>query len=287
MNSLLNAAGRNFTEDMLEIFNFVKSAFVGFTIVDFIDIILLAALFFTTVKFLKNRKAGSLLGGIVICLIIYALADIFKLSGLRSILSGVFQIGVFALVIIFQPEIRELLEKMGSGSLRGFRSLGDQSRKKQMHYNTIDNICKAVQILSVEKTGALIVIERTIRLDEIIHTGTAINADISDSLLRNLFYNRAPLHDGAVVIQEGRIAAAACILPLPKRTAVDPNLGTRHRAAVGLSEISDAIIIIVSEETGVISVASEAEMRRDFTPDGLRKYLISEILHDAPESDAN
>lgn len=280
MYTLLAAEPSGALFDFSSFFSFIGDAFSDLYFNDAVDILILTFLFALSYKFLRNRKAGALIVGIVICIVILVIATVFNLSGLRYLLSGIFQIGAIALIIIFQPEIRELLEKMGSGSLRGIRSFGDHGNKRRMQFRMIDHICKAVQILAVERTGALIVIERTTKLDDIISTGTELNADISDSLLRNLFFNRAPLHDGAVVIQDGRIAAASCILPLPKRTFVDSDLGTRHRAAIGLSETSDAIIIIVSEETGVISVAEETEMMRDFTPDTLRKYLHKELLHD-------
>ena len=134
--------------------------------------------------------------------------------------------------------------------------------------------------MSAERTGALIAISRTTQLDEVLHSGTTINADVSDSLIRNLFYNKAPLHDGALVIDGEKIVAAACILPLPKHTFVDSELGTRHRAAVGLSEVSDAVIIVVSEETGAISVAKESELIRNLTEDSLRKLLVKELVRD-------
>lgn len=258
----------------------IKSIINNFHWTDAVDIIILAMLFYFVFSFFRSRKAGTLLVGIFICVILYALAVFFDLSGVRYILSGVFQIGALAIVIIFQPEIRDLLETIGSGSLKGIRTFGDQARKKQLQYKAIDNICKAVHVMSAEKTGALIVIGRTTQLDDVTHTGISINADVSDYLIRNLFYNKAPLHDGAVVIEGNRIKAASCILPLPKHTQVNSELGTRHRAAVGMSEISDAIIIIVSEETGVISVAKESELKRDFTEDSLRKFLVKELVSD-------
>ena len=281
MYSLLEVTGGSLKEIFLSFIKFAKESFADFDyIFDTIDIILLTALFFVAVKFLKHRKAGALIAGIVVCLFVYAASIIFNINSIRYILAAVFDIGVIAVVILFQPEIRDILERMGSGSLKSFKMLSDPSSKNQAQYKIIDSICKAIQMLSVEKTGALIVIERTTQLDDVESTGTIINADISDSLLRNLFYDKAPLHDGAVIIDEGRVKAAACILPLPKRTPVDPALGTRHRAAVGLSEVSDAIIVIVSEETGVISVAKECELVRNFTYDSLRKYLYSELIGD-------
>ena len=281
MIGFLEIASDDLSQSLSGFFAYAKSAFVGFSIADAIDILLLTVLFYLAVKFLRNKKAGALILGIIICLAVFIIATLFELRGLRYILSGIFQIGALALVIIFQPELRELFERVGSGSLKGIRSFGDQSRKKQQQYKVVDNICKAVHVLSVERTGALIAIERTTQLEDAMHSGTLINADVTDSLIRNLFYDKAPLHDGAVIISDGRIAAAACILPLPKRTAVDGNLGTRHRAAVGLSEVSDAIIIVVSEETGVISVAKESELTRNFTSDSLRKYLCRELVRES------
>ena len=245
---------------------------------DGLDILILSLLFYFVLRFFKSRKAGTLIIGIFLCLILYVVAVEIGLTGVKYILSGVFKIGALAIIIIFQPEIRELLETIGSGSLKGIRNISELRRSKQAQFKAIDNICKAVHVMSAEKTGALIVIGRTTQLDDVLHTGIEINADVSDYLLRNLFYDKAPLHDGAVVIEGNRIKAAACILPLPKHTHVHNELGTRHRAAIGLSEVSDALTIIVSEETGVISVAKESELKRNFTEDSLRKFLVKELV---------
>ena len=288
MLTLLNISVSNLADIFYSFVEFAKQAFANFDFIfDTIDILLLTLLFFFAVRFLKNRKAGALIAGIVVCLLVYILATVFNISSIRYILSGIFEIGVLALIILFQPEIRDVLEKMGTGSLKGIKILGDNSSKNQSQYKAIDNICKAVQMLSMEKTGALIVIERTTQLDDILHSGTIINSDVTEALIRNIFFNHAPLHDGAVIIDEGKIVAAACILPLPKRTAVDSDLGTRHRAAVGISEVSDAITVVVSEETGVISVAKECKLMRDFTHDSLRKYLYQELINESAEEIAN
>lgn len=268
------------TEGISEFLGNAKSIFSNFHLTDAFDIIILALLFYFIFGFFKSRKAGTLIIGIFLCVVLYALALLFNLQGVRFILSGIFQIGAIAIIIIFQPEIRDLLEAIGSGSIKGIRTFKEQINTKQVQFKSIDNICKAVHVMSTEKTGALIVIGRTTQLDDITGSGISINADVSDYLLRNLFYDKAPLHDGAVVIENYRIKAAACILPLPRHTFVENELGTRHRAAVGLSEVSDAIIVIVSEETGVISVAKESELKRDFTEDSLRKYLIKELVGD-------
>ena len=279
MLSLMNVDVGSITDRLVYFFEYAKAAFLGFTFTDAIDILLLTVFFFFIFHFFRSRKTGTLILGITICLAVFIISTVFDLTGIRFILAGIFQIGALALVVIFQPEIRDFLERVGAGSISSIRSIGE-SKNKDKYYNTIENICRAVHVLSVEKTGALIVIERTTKLDEVLKSGTLINADVNDSLIRNLFYNKAPLHDGALVIEDGRIAAAACILPLPKRTYVDIDLGTRHRAAVGLSETSDAIIIVVSEETGTISVANECELIRNFTSDTLRKYLVKELIRE-------
>ena len=275
MNTLLVTTGK---ETLSQIIENAKGIFLNFQWTDAIDIILLALLFYFVLSFFKSRKAGTLLIGIFICLVLYTVAVFLNLSGIEYILSGVFKIGALAIIIIFQPEIRDLLDTIGSGSIKGIKTFSDQTRKKQAKYKAIDNICKAVHVMSKDKTGALIVIGRTAQLDDVTHSGIEINADVADYQIRNLFYNKAPLHDGAIVIEGNRIKAAACILPLPSHTYVHNDLGTRHRAAIGLSEISDAIIIIVSEETGIISVAKESELKRDFTEDSLRKFLVKELV---------
>ena len=284
MNTLLVTTGK---ETLSQIIENAKGIFLNFQWTDAIDIILLALLFYFVLSFFKSRKAGTLLIGIFICLVLYTVAVFLNLSGIEYILSGVFKIGALAIIIIFQPEIRDLLDTIGSGSIKGIKTFSDQTRKKQAKYKAIDNICKAVHVMSKDKTGALIVIGRTTQLDDVTHSGIEINADVSDYLIRNLFYNKAPLHAGAIVIEGNRIKAAACILPLPRHTYVHNDLGTRHRAAIGLSEISDAIIIIVSEETGIISVAKESELKRDFTEDSLRKFLVKELVAEKHNQENN
>lgn len=275
----LLSAGGSFADYIKSFFEFAKNAFNDFDpIFDTIDILLLTVLFAFVFKYIIHKRAGALIFGILICFVILVFASVFDLTGTKYILSGVFQIGVIAIVIIFQPEIRELLEKVGSGSINSIKGFGDGGESNRIQYKAIDAICKAVHILSMQKTGALIVISRNMSLDEIIHTGTEINADISDALIRNLFYDKSPLHDGAVIIDNGRIAAAACILPLTKRATVVQELGTRHRAAVGMTESNDAIVVVVSEETGIVSVAMDAELTRNYTNDTLRKLLIRELI---------
>ena len=256
----------------------IKHAFASFTVIDAIDIFLLSVILFFAFRFIRGRKVGVLLIGVVILLIITAGAFIFELSATHFVFSQLFKVGIIALIVIFQPEIREALEKVGTGSINGIMSFGDQKKKREMYYSAIEHICAAVGDLSGKKTGALIVISRTTKLDDIAQTGIAIDSNVNSFLLRNIFFNKAPLHDGAVVIDEARIVAAGCLLPLTRRTDVDSDLGTRHRAAIGMSETSDAIIIVVSEETGVISVAYDCTLTRNYTSDTLRKFLMQKII---------
>ena len=278
MNNFLDVNSHGVSGAFSEFFSSVKNSFTSFHITDAIDIILLSIILFLAFRFLKSRKAGALLIGVAIIFVLTAVTFIFDLDATYFIFSSILDVGVIALIIILQPEIRDALEKVGTGSVSGFISFSDQKKKRQLYSNAIDQICSAINDLSRSKTGALIVISRTTKLDEIIETGISINADVNSFLLRNIFYDKAPLHDGAVIIDDARIAAAGCLLPLTRRTDVDGDLGTRHRAAIGMSETSDAIIIVVSEETGVISVANDCSLTRNYTSESLRPYLMKKIL---------
>ena len=278
MNTLLEFSVAHLWDGVLTFWDFAKSAFLSFHWSDAIDILFMTILFVIAFKFLKSRKAGALIVGIVVCLVLFLIAKLLNLDGIQYILSGVFQFGILAIIILFQPEIRDALEKVGSGSISGFLSLREQKNKNQQYKVAIENITAAVRELSASKTGALMVIERTTQLDDITHTGITINSDVNAFLIRNIFFDKAPLHDGAIVIEGDKITTAGCLLPLTRRNDVDSDLGTRHRAAIGMSEASDAIIIVVSEETGTISVAFDCSLTRGFTPDSLRRYLMKKLL---------
>ena len=278
MNTLINISNSGVGEAFSAFFNSAKNAFLSFRVTDAIDIIILATILFVAFRFLKSRKAGASLLGVSVIIILTFVAFVFNLNATYFIFSSILKIGVLALVIIFQPEIRDALEKVGSGSVNGIMNFGDQKKKRQLYSKAIDQICVAVADLSRTKTGALIVISRTTKLDEITETGITLNADVNSFLLRNIFFNKAPLHDGAVVIDDMRIAAAGCLLPLTRRSDIDGDLGTRHRAAIGMSETSDAIIIVVSEETGTISVAYDCSLTRNYSSESLRPFLMQKIL---------
>ena len=250
-----------------------KEAFSSFGWLDAVDILLLTALLFFLFRFLISRKSASILIGVAVYFLFYVAASLIGLCATSSVLSGVFRYGLLVILILFQPELRELFERVGTGSINGVFSIGDSKKKEKLYYNAIDNICAAVNSLSVDATGALIVISRSVNLADIVESGIPINADVNAYLIRNLFYNKAPLHDGAVVITNARIEAAGCLLPLSRRTDVDSDLGTRHRAAIGMSEVSDAIVIVVSEETGSISVAKGGALTENVSEEALRTYL--------------
>ncbi len=285
MSTFSEVSPNHLKDAFLALFSSVKESFLKFTFIDAIDILLLAVMFFFTFRFLKSRKAGALLIGILVISALSIITYVFNMSASYTVLSSFIKVGMFALIIIFQPEIREALDKIGSGSVTGIKNFGDQNKKITLYTKAIDNICTAVNDLSSTKTGALIVLTRTTKINE-VETGITINADTNSFLIRNLFFDKSPLHDGAIIIDEGRIVAAGCVLPLTRRTDVDGNLGTRHRAAIGMSEISDAVIVVVSEETGIISVACDCELIRDFTVDTLRSYLTKKFFgKNTPEAE--
>ena len=250
------------------------------TAYDILDIICISVTFILLLVFVRKKKISSAVIGMGIFYLVAAILSLLPLPGMSIISSVVLHTGTLSFVILFHAEIRDVFERLGASSRIKLFNKGKSSASSKLNYEIIDNVCSAVRELSATKTGALIVIARTTQLDDVTTTGVKINADVNSYLLRNLFYDKAPLHDGAVVIDEGRIACAGCILPLTRRKDFEGDLGTRHKAAIGLSEISDAIIIVVSEETGIISVAMDYTLTRDFTPDALRKFLFNNILHD-------
>ena len=255
-----------------------KNAISGFNIKDFIEIIILAGIIFLAFQLLKGRKAGALATGLIVLACLSFLANVLKFEVLYSLFSTILGSGLLVVIIIFQPEIRDALEKIGNGSLKGIMSFSDRKKKKEQYRNSIDYICSAVSDLAKESTGALIVVERSIRLSDVTKTGVVIDSNVNDLLIRNLFYDKAPLHDGAIVISGDRIVAAGCFLPLTQRVDLDSSLGTRHRAAMGMAERSDAIVIVVSEETGVISVAYDFSLERNLKPSDLKKFLQEHVL---------
>lgn len=253
---------------------FFTSPFLNFGWRDVVDILALAALFFALYLFVRDRRANKLLAGILILAGVYAVSELLDMYALRYVFGSFFGYGLIAVIIIFQPELRAAMDHLGSVPFRGLKSIGVESKDLTVSVATIDAITSACKAMSFSKTGALIVIERSTKIGEYIRTGTTLNADVTPELLRAIFFDKAPLHDGAVILRGGRIYAAGCYLPLSERTDIFKSLGTRHRAAIGLSEQSDAVVIAVSEETGTISIAYNGELFRDFTSVSLRRKLV-------------
>ena len=255
-------------DSMESIFRILKAI----SLRDIIDIIGVAILLYYVYRFIRDRRAGKLALGVGFIVVFLLLSDMFELNAMQFLLKNVFQVGLIALVVVFQPELRSALEKMGGESLRGIRSIGEQ-KDVSAAYAVIDAVSEAASDMSRTKTGALMVFERSTRLGDVINTGTVVNADATPFLIKNIFFNKAPLHDGAMIIRDYRVYAAGCLLPLSENPDIIKDLGTRHRAGIGMSENSDAVVVIVSEETGTISVAYEGKLKRNFTRESLAKEL--------------
>ena len=253
--------------------NSMKTAQVS----DIIDIILVAVLIYVAIGLIRRTNTTRLARGIVFIILALWLSDLLKFRMINSLLKTTVELGFIALVIIFQPELRRLLERMGSGRFVYFFGGSPASL-------TLDTVVTqtvlACASMSDSRTGALIVFERAISLNEQMSTGTIVNADVTSELLRNIFFVKAPLHDGAAIIREDRLAAAGCMLPLSQNASLSSDLGMRHRAGIGMSEHSDAVVVIVSEETGSISVAMDGMLKRHLTPEMLEKILRTELLPD-------
>ena len=245
---------------------------------DIIDILIVAYLIYKALLLIRKTNSTNLARGLFLLLAMFLLSEILGLNMIRYVLRKAFELGLIALVVLFQPELRRLFERIGSGFTSSKAAFGNEMESAVMQ------TVLACRDMSASKTGALIIFERKIRLDDIMSTGTIINADATAELMKNVFFNKAPLHDGALIIRNGRLAAAGCVLPLTKSTNLSKELGMRHRAGIGLSEQSDAVVIIVSEETGAISVAIEGMLKRHLSPSTLEKILHSELMNDQNES---
>lgn len=252
-------------------------AFLDIRIVDIIDILIVAYVIYKAIGFLKETRAKVLIKGVVILLGIWLVAQWMDLISIKWLLNKFFNYAIIAVAIIFQPELRNALERVGHSSFSRFGS-GQDAAGAEGAVRCIDEVCKACSSMQEQKIGALIVFERSTPLGEIIATGTATDAEISQELVGNIFYPKSPLHDGGMVIRGERMASAGCILPLTSNNELSKELGTRHRAAVGMSETSDAVVVVVSEETGVISVCIGGTITRGFNQMSLREKLYGELI---------
>ncbi len=268
-------------------FTMLWNVFKYIRINDIIDIAILSFLIFHGIKLIRETRAQQLVKGILVLIAAYLLAIFFNLQTMRFFLKTCFEWGILALIIMFQPELRRILEKVGRTRLTEFswfsnNEVDDFTDRWKV---CIEAICESVQNLSSTCTGALIVCEQKTKLGEQISTGTVLNCVPSSAIFGNIFFPNTPLHDGAVIIRDGMILAAGCFLPKPqKEELIAKQLGSRHRAAIGMSENSDAIVIVVSEETGTISVAENGELTRGFSKESLRKLLYSKLV---PEKEIN
>lgn len=252
-------------------------------ITDAIDIALVSFIVYQALKFIRETKTIQLLKGIVLIVVITQLSFFLKLNTIHYILSNFLQLGVIALLVVFQPEIRRALEhvgrKTGENIFASHNEFGADALK------VLREVSKAAQDMSNSKTGALIVIENKDNIDSLISSGVQISAEVSSQLLENIFVPDTPLHDGATIIRDYKVALSSCVLPLTKNPDISTSYGTRHRAAIGISEESDAVSVIVSEETGKISIAYKGELTTNYTEDTLRRKLIDLISINGVEAD--
>ena len=260
--------------DLQEFWSNAQTALRTITIGDVLDVVIVAYLIYRVIWFVRRTNSYNLAKGVIVLLFALVLSDGLKLTMINTLLRKAVQLGLIALLILFQPELRRLLERMG----RGFSSR--RTLSTPIMEDAITQTVIACTEMSSSHTGALLIFERNDRLNSVLNTGTVINSDVSAELIKNLFYNKAPLHDGAVVVREGRIASAGCVLPLTQSTNLSKELGMRHRAGIGLSEQSDAVVIIVSEETGAISVAIEGMLKRHLNGSSLDRLLHSELIRE-------
>ena len=259
--------------------NFFNNIVSSIGLNDVLDIAIVAFLVYKVLGFIRETRAEQLAKGLVVLVICTLLSDFLKLYTLHWLLSGVVSVGLIAIVVIFQPELRRALEHLGRSRFANIMSDIDKEAKRM-----VTEIVRAVESMSASRTGALMVIEKEITLNDIVETGTVIDAYISAEMIGNIFYEGAPLHDGALILRGDRLYAAGCVLPLTQNKELSKELGTRHRAGIGITENSDALVIIVSEETGVISLAQNGELTRFLEGKKIEKTLLDLYLQEDSKS---
>lgn len=242
-------------------------------ITDILDILIVAYIIYKIIFWIKETRAWVLFKGILVIFALAAVATLLKLNTILWILSNTISVGIIAVIVVFQPELRKALEQLGKGKFFSYFTRGTDEEDDKATSRTADEIVKAAEKMGSVKTGALILIEQAVPLGDLERTGIPIDAIVSSQLLINIFEHNTPLHDGAVIVRRNRVAAATCFLPLTDSNEVSMELGTRHRAAIGASEVSDAYVIVVSEETGAISLARGGVLYRNLTPDQLRGMI--------------
>ena len=250
--------------------------------IDVLDMAIIAYLVYRLLKLVKSKRAENILKGVAVFLLALWVSQALQLNAIKYVLTHIVEWGVLALIIVFQPEIRQLLESLGSRNVRLLQLFSTEMGNTALE-QTIDQTVIACTEMARTHTGVLIVFERKLLLDDVVRTGTTLDAAVSSELLKNIFFVKAPMHDGAVIIRDGRILGAGCMLPLSKNTNLSRELGMRHRAGIGMRENSDAVVVIVSEETGSISVALGGMLKRHLMPETLSKLLRNELMPAAEE----
>ncbi len=263
------------------IFEKIVSALASFNFTtDLVDVLLVSLLIFELVKFVRGSRSFQLFKGICLLGVLFVIVKLLHMEASEYLLTILFQNGLIIFVVLFSPELRKILERIGRQSIKNiplFNFSSGEEYEKQVA-DTVNGFCKAAADMSETKTGALVVFEKDVNLQEIVNSGTVVDAKASAELFNGLFFKNSALHDGAVVVRNARVYSAGCILPLTQNTALASALGTRHRAAIGMSEQSDAVVVVVSEETGCVSVAKNGELKRDITNGQLREILLSELV---------
>lgn len=273
---------------IITMWNSFISLVKSFGVSDALDVILVTFIIYSGIKLVRETRAEQLVKGIIILLIVWAGSNILKLYMMKTLLTYFFQFSVTALLIVFQPELRRALEQLGRSGIGNKHwtfgiSSEDVEAQMQQNRKCLNAVVDAAAVLQKQKTGALIVFEMKTKLGDIIDTGTVVNATPSAPIICNIFFNKAPLHDGAMIMRGGMLYAAGCILPLTKSDKVSIELGTRHRAAIGMTENSDAVVVVVSEETGQISVVVNGVLTRNYTRETLKSALENIILPNESE----
>lgn len=270
-------------DSIVTVWNLFISLISMFRLTDALDVVLVSFIIYSAIKLVRETRAEQLVKGIIILLLVWGASNLLKLYMMKTLLTYFFQFSVMALLIVFQPELRRALEQIGrTGIGNKHWTFGlaptDSEALLQQKKRGVNAVVDAAAVLQKQKTGALIVFEMKTKLGDIIDTGTIVQAIPSAPIICNIFFNKAPLHDGAMIVRDGMVYAAGCILPLTKSDNVSIELGTRHRAAIGMSENSDAVIVVVSEETGQISIAVNGVLKRNYTRETLKSELESLIL---------
>lgn len=249
---------------------------------DVIDVIIVTIIAYYVIRYVRSTRAAQLVYGLAIVLGVYLASDFFNLYTLNWLLKNLLSVGLIALVVVFQPELRRALEFLGRGKFttRGF------SLEREKYSGNVDIILRAVDYFAARKEGALIVVENETALQDVADTGTMVDATLTEPLLENIFYKGSPLHDGAVILRGNRILAAGCVLPLTENPNLSKDLGTRHRAGIGLTEVSDALVLIVSEETGIISMAKDGNLSRFLDLKAVEKALLNLYISNKPDLSA-